>query len=59
MELRGRSISYGSFKKKQRNNQEKEIISKIKILEININENNVEHTRKIKKEILQDQGLNT
>ena len=48
MELRGQSISYGSFKKKQRNNQEKEIISKFTILESNINENNVEELDKLK-----------
>ena len=51
MELRGQSISYGSFKKKQRNNQEKEIISKITILESNINENNVEELDKLKTEL--------
>ena len=42
MELSGKSISYGSFKKKQRNNQEKELISKITLIENNLNTNNVE-----------------
>ena len=51
MELRGKSISYGSFKKKQRNNQEKEIISKTTILESNINVNNVEELDKLKTEL--------
>ena len=42
MELRGQSISYGNFKKKQRNNLEKELISKITILENNLKENKEE-----------------
>ena len=48
MELRGQSISYGSFKKKQRNNQEKELISKITILENNLKENKEEGLDNIK-----------
>ena len=50
MELRGQSISYDSFKKKQKNNQEKEIISKITTLESNMNENNIEELDKLKTE---------
>ena len=40
MELRGQSISYASFKNKQRNNLEKDLINKITNLENNLNENN-------------------
>ena len=40
MELRGQSISYASFKNKQRNNLEKDLINKIAYLENNLNENN-------------------
>ena len=42
MELRGQSISYGSFKKKQRNNEEKELISKLTLIENHLNTNNAE-----------------
>ena len=42
MELRGQSISYCSFKKKQRNTEEKELISKITLIENNLNTNNTE-----------------
>ena len=40
MKLRGQSISYASFKNKQRNNLEKDLINKITYLENNLNENN-------------------
>ena len=40
MELRGQSISYASFKNKQRNNLEKNLIKKITYLENNLNEAN-------------------
>ena len=40
MELRGQSISYASFKNKQRNNLEKDLINKITYLENNLNETN-------------------
>ena len=40
MELRGQSISYSSFKIKQRNNLEKDLINKITYLENNLNETN-------------------
>ena len=51
MELRGQSISYGSFKKKQRNNQEKELISKITILENNLKENKEEELDNLKTDL--------
>ena len=51
MELRGQSISYGSFKKKQRNNQENEIIRKITLLGNNINTNNIEELDILKTEL--------
>ena len=40
MELRGQSISYASFKNKQRNNLEKDLTNKISHLENNLNEAN-------------------
>ena len=40
MELRGQSISYASFKNKQRNNLEKDLINKIIYLENILNETN-------------------
>ena len=40
MEIRGESISYGSFIKKQTNLEEKDLIQKIKDLEENLNEEN-------------------
>ena len=40
MELRGQSISYASFKNKQRNNLEKDLINKITYLENILNETN-------------------
>ena len=41
MELRGQSISYASYKNKQKNNLEKELINKITLLENNLNENKI------------------
>ena len=40
MELREQSISYASFKNKQRNNLEKDLINEITYLENNLNETN-------------------
>ena len=40
MELRGQPISYASFKNNQRNNLEKDLITKITYLENNLNETN-------------------
>ena len=36
MEIRGKTISYAKYKKKQKDKREKEIINKINILEENL-----------------------
>ena len=41
MELRGKSISYSSYKAKERNSKEKEAINKIKSIENKLNQDNV------------------
>ena len=42
MEIRGDTISYASYKKKERNNHENKLSSEILILETNLNELNKE-----------------
>ena len=51
MELRGQSISYASFKNKQRNNLEKDLINKITYLENNLKENIFGELGVLKKEL--------
>ena len=51
MELRGQSISYASFKNKQRNNLEKDLINKISYLENNLNETNFGELNVLKTEL--------
>ena len=51
MELRGQSISYASFRNKQRNDLEKDLINKITYLENNLNENNFGELDVIKTEL--------
>lgn len=48
MELRGVAISYGSYKKRQNNITEAELIMKISNLEKNINEQNIDQLEKLK-----------
>ena len=38
-EIRGKTISYASFKKKQNDSQEKQIINEISVLEENVTDN--------------------
>lgn len=51
MELRGQSISYASYKNKQKNNREKELMNDIQELEHNMNESNKEEVDKLKTEL--------
>ena len=41
MEIRGKSISYGSYRKKVKNERELETHSKIKLLEENLSQSNL------------------
>ena len=51
MEIRGESISYASFKNKQRNNREKLIMNQIDELENSRNENNMDQLEILKTEL--------
>ena len=51
MEIRGKTISYASFKKKQRDQQENIIINKIEIIEHNLNTQNIEELNNLKKSL--------
>ena len=51
MEIRGESISYASFKNKQRNNREKLIMNQIDDLENSRNENNMDQLEILKTEL--------
>ena len=51
IELRGKSISYSSYKKKQEEQKEKEIIKKIESLEANLSNNNVNEVENLKEEL--------
>ena len=51
IELRGKSISYSSYKKKQVEQKEKEIIKKIEYLEANLSNNNVNEVKNLKEEL--------
>ena len=50
MELRGVSISYGSFIKKNRNNRESDLLSKLKDIEQNLTDNNLKDLENVRKE---------
>lgn len=51
MELRGQSISYASFKTKQKKNLEKDLLNKITLLESNLNETRTEELDILKTEL--------
>ena len=51
MELNGKSISFSSYKKKQQEQNEKEIIKKIESLENNLNSNNIIEVEILKEEL--------
>lgn len=51
LEIRGKSISYASYKKKHENNQEHEIIQKIQELESNISENSLFQIEELKTQL--------
>ena len=52
-ELRGQSISYASYKNKQKNNREKQLIQEIGKMEGCINENNMEKLETLKTELFE------
>ena len=51
MELRGQSISYSCYKKKQTNTRESELIIEIEKLEHNLKENNIQSLDLLKEEL--------
>ena len=51
MEIRGKSISYASYRKKAKNKEEKELIFKIQNLEDNLVEENIPKVEKLKQEL--------
>ena len=53
MEIRGKSISYGSFRKKVKNERELEIQSKIKLLEENLSQSNLDEYYLLRNEVEQ------
>lgn len=53
MELRGQSISYASYKNKQKNNREKQLIQEIGEMEGCINESNMEKLETLKTELFE------
>ena len=53
MEIRGKSISYGSYRKKVKNERELEIQSKIKLLEENFSQSNLDEYYLLRNEVQQ------
>ena len=51
MELRDKAISYSSYKHKERNKTEKELIERITLIENNLQENNFESLEKLKSQL--------
>ena len=51
MEIRGKSNSYSSYKKKETEKREKELISKIKLLEANLSQTNANEIEVLKEEL--------
>lgn len=51
MELRGKSISYATYKKKSKNTEENELIKNIQNLEDNLTENNSQRLEKLKHDL--------
>ena len=51
MEIRGKSISYGSYRKKLKNERELEIQSKIKLLEENLSQSNLDEYYLLRNEV--------
>ena len=51
MEIRGKTISFSSYRSKQRKDREDFIIKKIEILEKNITENNIEELHLLQQEL--------
>ena len=51
MELRGQSISYASFKHKERNKVEKTLIENIRSTENNLEENKIEYLENLKTQL--------
>ena len=51
MEIRGKSISYSSFKKKNENTRELELVKEIESLENNVVPSNVEYIQNLKSEL--------
>ena len=52
MEIRGKSISYASFKKKEKENREATLINEIKTLEDDLTSNNFEQLEQLKDELI-------
>ena len=59
MELRGQSISYASYKNKQKHNKEKELINKIGEIEECINTSNMEQLGIMKTELFEIKARKT
>ena len=57
MEIRGESISYASFKNKQRNNREKYLIKQIEELDNSIENNNIDQLEILKTELYDIRSL--
>ena len=51
MEIRGKSISYATYKKKLKDKEEKELIKSIKKLEDNLVEENIPEVEKLKQDL--------
>ena len=51
MEIKGKSISYSSYKKTETEKREKELISKIKLLEANLSQTNINEIEILKEEV--------
>ena len=51
MEIRGKSISYASYKKKSKNIQEQKLVEQIQYLEDNLSENKIPNLEKLKLEL--------
>ena len=51
MEMRGKSISYASYKKKAKNKEEKELITKIQNLEEKLVEENIPKVEELKQQL--------
>ena len=51
MEIRGKSISYASYKKKSKNIQEQKLVEQIQYLEDNLSENKIPNLEKLKIEL--------